>query len=240
MKKITIAANWKKYLNEKESIDFVKKLNKYEDLFYNKYVDIILFPQAEHLPAVKDVLEIKNVTLGLQDYDYRIKSDSEISSRCHSSGVCLDSCIVGHSERRMLHKEDNKSILEKFHILHARDIYPILCVGETQEQRDLGDTLPTIYKQLPEETPLFNPLPYAIAYEPVWSIGTGNVPSNKEIELVLSRVINSKNQPYLFYGGSVNEDNVEKLLEIDLIDGFLIGGASAKFDSFIQIIKKIN
>ena len=286
MRKITIAANWKQYLNRRESVDLVKKLNRLDRDLLNRFSSksnyhgminatshIIIFPDAEHFGYVAEEVTTQQFPLGLQDAAYA-NTLSDYESRSYRVTGHLrpnflnelygqpKACIVGHSDRRTLHKEDNDKVLEKFKQIHDySNIYPILCVGETEQEKKEGLTLDVIKKQIPGnmsheyEKALFSGndksdnsstrrgeyKSAAIAYEPVWSIGTGKVPTNQEIESVLKSIKRQTNgNVQLFYGGSVDENNIEKLLEIDLIDGFLIGGASTKFGRLFGIIEKVD
>lgn len=241
MRKIIIAANWKKYLNQEESVSLVSQLN---DLFNLKNYNhqVMLFPDANHLPSILKEIENKYglLTFGVQDPSF-INKISDLLSDTFYEKISLS--IVGHSDRRINHKEDNDTTLKKFSELkNYSGLCPVLCVGETEAQKNDGSTLDIIKKQIPEN---INSSKYSneciIAYEPVWSIGTGKVPNNKEIETVLNSIKSLVDENVkLFYGGSVDINNVEKLLEIDLIDGFLIGGASTNFESLLGIIKKVD
>jgi len=251
MKKITIAANWKMYLNETNSISFVQKLNDYKELLADK--DIILFPAHTCIRSVKDTLTLDNVRVGMQDCNV-FTEPFAMTGGVSLKSIDVDYCIVGHSETRyktiVKMVDDNGLMGVKINnVLAFGGIKGIFCVGETEKEMLKGLTRDVIERQLRVlggETREYADKNLTIAYEPVWSIGTGRVPTNNEIAQVLSFIRERLNNLCpganikLFYGGSVNENNIEKLLEIDLIDGFLIGGASAKFDSFIQIIKKIN
>ena len=130
----------------------------------------------------------------------------------------------------------------------SNGVNAILCVGETKEQKNDGNTFTVIDAQL-SILPKDAISRLTIAYEPVWSIGSGEVPSNKYIEDVLSYIKNKLKSLYsdeivekinLLYGGSVDKDIFNRLLEVKLIDGFLIGSASADFESFKAIADKLN
>ena len=143
----------------------------------------------------------------------------------------IDFCIVGHSERRLLYNESDESVKDKLETVINSNVGAILCVGETKEQKNDNNTFNVIDAQLnilPKDA--INGL--TIAYEPVWSIGSGDLPSNEYIEDVLSYIKNKLKSLYsdeivdkinLLYGGSVDKDSVNRLLEVQLIDGFLIG-----------------
>ena len=241
MRKIIIAANWKKYLNQDESLSLVYQLN---DLFNlkNYNYQVMLFPDVNHLPSILKVIENKYslLTFGIQDPSF-VKKISDLLSDTFYEKISLS--IVGHSDRRINHKEDNDTTLKKFSELkNYSGLCPVLCVGETEAQKNDGSTLDIIKKQIPKNINSSKySKEYIIAYEPVWSIGTGKVPKNEEIETVLHSIKSLVDENVkLFYGGSVDKNNVEKLLEIDLIDGFLIGGASTNFESLLGIIKKVD
>ena len=244
MKKTILAANWKMYLNEDTSIDFVKKMNSNRESFSKS--EVILFPSHTCIPQVQD-WNIENIKLGMQDCDINTKGAYTGAVSLHSlSGI--DFCIVGHSERRLLYNESDESVKDKLETVINSNVGAILCVGETKEQKNDNNTFNVIDAQLsilPKDT--INGL--TIAYEPVWSIGSGDLPSNEYIEDVLSYIKNKLKSLYsdeivekinLLYGGSVDKDSVNRLLEVELIDGFLIGSASADFESFKAIADKLN
>ena len=243
MKQITIAANWKIYLDESSSVDLIDKLNAEKELFLNK--DIILFPSHTCIRSVKDHLDI-DLKIGMQDCDIHNKGAFTGSSSI--SSIDIHSCIVGHSERRIIYKEGNDVIAEKLGAVLASKADPILCIGETLEEKNDNLTESIINSQLsilPKDLKGRN---LTVAYEPVWAIGSGDVPSNEYIHQMLSYIKNRLKSLYsdtdlenikLFYGGSVDADNLNNLIGVELIDGFLIGSASANFEKFKDIVKQI-
>jgi len=243
MKQITIAANWKMYLDESSSVDLIDKLNAEKELFLNK--DIILFPSHTCIRSVKDHLDI-DLKIGMQDCDIHNKGAFTGSSSI--SSIDIHSCIVGHSERRIIYKEGNDVIAEKLGAVLASKADPILCIGETLEEKNDNLTESIINSQLsilPKDLKGRN---LTVAYEPVWAIGSGDVPSNEYIHQMLSYIKNRLKSLYsdtdlenikLFYGGSVDADNLNNLIGVELIDGFLIGSASANFEKLKDIVKQI-
>ena len=245
MNRTILAANWKMYLNEDTSIDFIKKMSSDIESFSNS--EVILFPSHTCISQVQDNIDIENIKLGMQDCDINTKGAYTGAVSLHSlSGI--DFCIVGHSERRLLYNESDESVKDKLETGINSNVGAILCVGETKEQKNDNNTFNVIDAQLsilPKDT--INGL--TIAYEPVWSIGSGDLPSNEYIEDVLSYIKNKLKSLYsdeivekinLLYGGSVDKDSVNRLLDVKLIDGFLIGSASADFESFKAIAEKLN
>lgn len=243
MKKITLAANWKMYLDESSSIAFIDKLNADKDLFSNK--DIILFPSHACIRAVKDRLNV-SLSIGMQDCDMYAKGAYTGSTSINS--IDIDSCIVGHSERRIVYKESDNVISDKLNTVLSSNANPILCIGETLKEKNKNLAVSTIDKQLSILPKNLKGKQLTIAYEPVWAIGSGDVPSNQYIDEMLSSIKNRLKSLYsdtdlhnikLFYGGSVDASNVSELLNVELIDGFLIGSASANFEKFKDIVKQL-
>ena len=146
--------------------------------------------------------------------------------------------IVGHSERRKNQKETNEEITLKVKELLSNDITPILCVGETKEEK--GYAKEVIRKQLENILNIENKNRIIIAYEPVWSIGTGILPENNEIEEMITYIKELLPNNYVLYGGSVSDKNIDNLNSISSIDGYLIGGLSLKVDKLKNLINKCN
>ena len=151
--------------------------------------------------------------------------------------------IVGHSERRFYHNETNDIVKAKATTAVAYGITPIICIGETQGERNMGRTMSVIKKMLLESVPDYGE--YIIAYEPRWAIGSGTTPSVSEIKAIHETIfktlrnINRENTPIL-YGGSVDEENAKTITSVAHVDGLLIGRASLKSDTFLPIIKSID
>lgn len=155
--------------------------------------------------------------------------------------------IVGHSERRALYGEDDHRVAEKFGTAHAAGVIPILCLGETLEERESGQTEAVLARQLEAVLTAGGIEPFSsavIAYEPVWAIGTGRTASPEQAQAVhaflrgqLARVnATIANSTRILYGGSVKPDNARELFGCADIDGGLIGGASLKAADFLAIV----
>lgn len=239
------AANWKMYLNEQESLDFVSKILSNKPLFLSNKV--MIFPNHTAISSVKRALQnLPSIQVGMQDCDIEMSGAVTGSNSINSTFV--DSCIVGHSERRTIFKEDEKIIKQKLENSLNTVKSTILCIGETLEEKKQDETFKILDKQLSILPSALNGKKLIIAYEPVWAIGTGLVASNDYIKEVLSYINNALKSLYsdeilsninLFYGGSVDENSVESLSTIPLLDGFLIGSASADFKKFENILKKM-
>lgn len=148
--------------------------------------------------------------------------------------------LVGHSERREYNKETNEDNNKKINQLLTHSITPILCIGETKEERENNTYKEVIKTQLKESFANIKSIEnIIIAYEPVWSIGTGIIPTNEQIEEVFIFLRELLPNNTLIYGGSANEENIEILKEISLIEGYLLGGLSLKPQNLQEFLKKI-
>jgi triosephosphate isomerase len=152
--------------------------------------------------------------------------------------------IVGHSERRKYY-DDDKYVNDKLKQLLKQEIVPILCIGETKEEKDNGVTLDVLKKEIDDAFKDINELDnIIIAYEPIWSIGTGVIPTNDDINTTISFIKDYVKKKYntdnkVLYGGSVSNKNIEELEKISVIDGYLVGGCSIKKDDFNTLIGNV-
>ena len=183
----------------------------------------------------------KDFYLGAQDCSYFEAGayTGEISAKMLNE-VGINFCIVGHSERREYFKESNKIIKMKAIRLIENNIIPIICIGETLEEKNNNNTQNVLKNQLEESVPeSSNQFNTIIAYEPIWAIGTGLTPSLEEITNAHRYIKNLSNKLFNFriiYGGSVNSKNYKLISKINIVNGALIGGASLKINEFNQII----
>ncbi len=232
MKKI-IVANLKMNFNLEEAISYKNAIN-------SKFDNLIICPPYIYL---RDMIS-DNYNLGSQDGYFIDKGayTGEISFlQLKSMGVKFS--IVGHSERRHKLIEDNNIIKNKYIACINNKIVPILCVGETLEERQNNETIEVIKNQLETIFREFKINNAIIAYEPVWAIGTNITPSLEEIEEVhknIDAIMKDLNiETKILYGGSVNINNIESFSKSDYIDGFLIGSASLDPENLMNMIKII-
>jgi triosephosphate isomerase (TIM) len=149
--------------------------------------------------------------------------------------------IVGHSERRHYHGETDAAVRAKAEAAQRAGLLPIICVGETRGQRDAGETMAVIAGQLDGSLP--DVADFAVAYEPVWAIGSGQTPRSKDVADVHGLIRDRSRSRYgdaaervrILYGGSVTPANARELLAADNVNGALVGGASLKADEFLAI-----
>lgn len=162
------------------------------------------------------------------------------ASQLKSYGVKY--CIVGHSERRQDQKETNEDIAKKIKNLYAEGITPILCVGETKEERESGKLNAIIKEEILVATENLTSEEkdnLIVAYEPIWSIGTGLIPTNDEIEEVFKLINSLLPTTKVLYGGSANDKNIDELKKCSLIEGYLLGGLSLKPENLKVFIEKL-
>jgi triosephosphate isomerase len=243
--KALIAGNWKMYKSPSEAEIFAKELKNlpvYQDR------DIVVCPPFLAIPAVSKVLSGTHVMIGAQNV-YPAKEGAftgEISpAMLKDAGVKF--VICGHSERRQILKETDEFIAEKVKIVIDYGMIPILCIGETLQQNEKGETFSVVEKQLTgglkniSKDEIKN---VVIAYEPVWAIGTGKNATPEQAQKVHSFIRETLRKNYgdvaseirILYGGSVKPDNIDQLMAEQDIDGVLVGGASLKFESFSRIV----
>lgn len=210
--------------------------------------DVLVCVPAIYLPLVKSLTENSQLYVGGQNLSQH-KSGAytgEISGGMLKDTGC-DFVLVGHSERRSFYGESSELVAEKFHAALGNGITPILCVGETLEERENGTTMDVVKQQIDAVLSLGAETisKGVIAYEPVWAIGTGKTASPEQAQEVhqairqhLAAIDNTMAETMrILYGGSMNPSNAEQLLSQADIDGGLIGGASLKAEQFNAIIK---
>lgn len=247
MKDFLIAGNWKMYKTTAEARAFAKELKEVK--LPNEEKVAIMAPYTQ-LEALVDELEGSKIGVGAQNVHYEREGafTGEISPDMLEE-IGVGYCVVGHSERRQYYGETDASVNLKIKALLAKGITPILCVGETLEQRENG------MPQLIVSTQLMNGLAglseedvrkLVIAYEPVWAIGTGKTATPEQAEEMCGFIKGMIEGLYgevcsdrvkVLYGGSMKPENARELLSQPSINGGLIGGASLKVDSFAEIAR---
>ena len=207
--------------------------------------DIVVCPPATLLFALRAVFSGSKIGLGGQDCHAAAEGahTGDVSAPMLADGGCTH-VIVGHSERRAGHGEDDRTVAAKAAAAHAAGLSAIVCVGESAADRDAGHALTVIGGQVQGSLPDgAEPGNTAIAYEPVWAIGTGRTPGPRDIEAAHAEVRAGWEQRFsgsgaglrVLYGGSVTARNAGDILAAPGVDGVLVGGASLSADAFWQI-----
>jgi len=200
---------------------------------------VVICPTSIHLDYLRH--KKNSFYIGVQNVSEHEEGafTGEISCKALSD-LNIDFGIIGHSERRQLFNETNTDVYQKSTRLIDYQIVPIICIGETLEEKENGKTNDVLSKQLKDGIPTSsNSDNTIIAYEPVWAIGTGLTPTLEEINKTHEFIKNhnSKFTDYkILYGGSVKADNAKEIVSLSNVDGALIGGASLKSDDFTKII----
>ncbi len=196
-------------------------------------------------PSFPYISILKNDTyhLGAQNVFHLTEKNTtgEVSAKQLKS-LGVEYCIVGHSERRDKFSETDSDINQKIILLQKENITPILCIGETLEEKPNKETI--LKNQLKKDLENIDITSIIVAYEPIWSIGTGMIPTTSEIMTTIKFIKNYIKENHnsdiiVLYGGSVNDNNIDTLKTISEIDGYLIGGASLDTNKFKTIIEKL-
>ncbi len=246
-RKPIIAGNWKMYKTTKETEEYIKNLLP---KIKEARADVYIAPSFLSISIAKKLVN-DNIKIGAQNMHFEDEGafTGEVSAKMLKD-ISVDFVILGHSERRQIFKEDDAFINKKVIKALKENIQPILCVGETQEQRDDKKTEETLERQVflgLKDVSASSMKNVIIAYEPVWAIGTGKTATPEIAEtahLFIRKMLiklydkNIADSIHVLYGGSVKEANIEDLMQQHNIDGALIGGASLKTDSFSNIINK--
>lgn len=251
MKKLYIAGNWKMNTDADQAVELITEItDKLSKSFINDNIKIIVCPPFINIPLVADALQgCKKIELGAQNCHYEAKGafTGEVSIPMLKYFGCKY-CIVGHSERRQYFNEANQFINLKIKALLNEKVNPILCIGETLQERRSKMTFDVLKKQLDEslegitDDSMKNII---IAYEPIWAIGTGVTATSEQINethnylrnYFVEKYPNAGKDVAIQYGGSVNEKNALEIFSIDNVNGALIGGASLKAEQFMNIIE---
>lgn len=249
MRKKIVAANWKMNMTQAEASAFLETFVR--ELGDSSEVEVVLVPPFTALAKVSEALGAsENVKLGAQNM-YWEKSGAftgEISAAMLRD-LFVRYVVLGHSERRMLLGETDEIVNRKVRAAHEASLRPIVCVGETLEERERGDVEKVIGSQLRGSLAGVGPKELGetvVAYEPVWAIGTGKTASAEQaqeahafIRRTLQEIADegTSGKMRIQYGGSVKPDNARTLMSQPDIDGALVGGASLDPRSFAQIVK---
>ncbi len=238
MRKIVIAGNWKMFKTQAESLEFLQGFMPSLDETPQER-EVVLCPPFTDLNALSKSLHGSRVHLGAQNVHWEAMGayTGEISGPMLTE-LGVRYVIVGHSERRQYFSETDETVNRRLKAAQHYGLTPILCVGETKQQRDAGEIESHITSQLEKglvEVDLQN---LVIAYEPIWAIGTGETCEAKEANRVIRLIRRHVSNPSvpIQYGGSVKPNNIDEIMAQAEIDGVLVGGASLEPTSFARIV----
>ena len=251
-RKDLICGNWKMHSNHLEAIQMIQKLHYRLDVGDYDRVDVVVAPPFTSLRSAQTVIEVDRMRIGLGAQDVFWEDEGAYTGAVSApmlAKLSVGHVIVGHSERRQYFAETDDVVNRKLRAVLRHEMSPILCVGETLEQREAGSATDVVVGQLGGALKGIEPgavAEMAIAYEPVWAIGTGRNATPDDAgemcetlrtevgDLAGSEAYESAR---ILYGGSVNPGNVKALMAKRHIDGALVGGASLDPDTFAAVVR---
>jgi triosephosphate isomerase len=242
-----IAGNWKMHKTGLQAVEAATQLQGL--VRHASDVEVMIAPTFTALYQVAQALKGSNITIGAQNLHWEKQGafTGEISAEMLVDAGCRH-VIVGHSERRLFFGETDASVNLKIRAALAAGLVPVFCIGETEAQREAGETFSVLDKQVRDGLKdfVFDDLSgLVIAYEPVWAIGTGKTASKEQAQeahqFIRSLLNTLFGKPFasgvrILYGGSVKPDNVRSLMEMPDVDGALVGGASLDPETFSKLV----
>jgi triosephosphate isomerase len=244
-----IAGNWKMHMTIPEALELVNQLREASPGL--KEAQYVVIPPFTALSEVSKAIQGSPILLGSQNVFWEEKGafTGEVSVAMLKDAGCTF-VVIGHSERRQYFGETNETVNKKIHATLTQGLIPIMCLGETLEERENGQTIAKVETQISEglnglKTEDIQQI--IIAYEPIWAIGTGRTATPDQAQEVHSFIRKKLAEKHgnevasyviILYGGSVKPENSFSLLREKDIDGALVGGASLKADSFAEIAKE--
>ena len=239
-----IAGNWKMHGTRAFASDLAGSLANKTSGAGNNGAEMLLCPPSPLIAAVRAATGDSGIALGGQDChaaEQGAHTGDISAAMLHDAGCTY--VIVGHSERRADHGEDDAAVKAKAAAAQASGLIPVICIGETLAEREAGEAVKVVTDQLRGSVPdNSSASTIVIAYEPVWAIGTGRTPTLEDIAEVhdairsaLADVSEDPDNVRILYGGSVKPENATEILAIDNVNGALVGGASLKADDFWAI-----
>ncbi len=245
MRRPLVAGNWKLHGSRAANTSLLDALRA--GLRPEWALDVLVCPPFVYLAEAHELLKGSPVLLGAQDASAEAQGayTGEVSATMLKEVGCSHA-LVGHSERRSLHGESDELVARKFKAVVAAGLTPILCVGETLQEREAGATRTVVQRQLEAVFSVATPDELArgiVAYEPVWAIGTGHTASPEQAQevhasirhAVAARSARMASELRILYGGSVKGVNAQTLFAMPDIDGGLVGGASLDAGDFLAI-----
>ena len=237
MRKVVIAGNWKMHKTQAEALDFVQQvLPQVEESPDDR--ELVICAPFTALSLLADKLQGSRIKVGAQNIHWQESGafTGEISGPMLAE-LKIPYVVVGHSERRQYFGETNETVNARLKAAQSAGIKPILCVGETKQQRDADETEAVIAEQIEKGLVGVNQYELVVAYEPIWAIGTGDTcaadEANRVIGKIRAQLVNK--DASIQYGGSVKPANVDEIMAQPEIDGALVGGASLEPDSFARL-----
>jgi triosephosphate isomerase len=251
-RKPLMAGNWKMHHTHLEAIQVVQKLSYRLDNSDYDHCDVVVCPAFTALRSVQTTIDSDRIDIGLGAQDCHWEAQGAFTGEVSAPMLAklgVDYVIVGHSERRELFGETDETVAKKLHAVLASGMLPIVCVGETLEEREAGGTDAKVEGQIEAAlggVDADHIAELVVAYEPIWAIGTGRNATpddaNATIAVIRGTVAKVAGEPAaarvrILYGGSVKPGNIAALMAQPEIDGALVGGASLDPDEFARLVR---
>ena len=251
-RKPLIAANWKMHKTHLEAIQAVQKLSYLLDKDDAERVEVVICPAATSLRSVQTLIDSDRLPYGLGAQDVHWEDEGAFTGEISSPmlvALKVGYVIVGHSERRAMFGETDETVNRKVRAVFAHGMTPILCVGETLKERDVGATEDRVTAQVRADlagVPASDAGKLVVAYEPIWAIGTGRNAEPSDAGQVIGLIRQTLGELYdgelaqavrIQYGGSVKAGNIRDFMAHPEIDGALVGGASLDPEELALIVK---
>lgn len=248
MRKKVIAGNWKMNKTAQETADFIAAIR--DEIPETEKVEAIVCAPFPYLASL--VEQTKGTTIKVAAQNMHFEDSGAFTGEVSPvmlKDIGVTHVIIGHSERREYFAETDETVNKKAKAAHDHGIVPIICVGESLEQREAGETVELVRQQVTDalqglsEEEIANTI---IAYEPIWAIGTGKTASSEDANDVCREIRNvikelasesTAEKVVIQYGGSVKPETIDELLAQSDIDGALVGGASLEADSFLSLVE---
>ena len=252
MRKVLIAGNWKMHKTHLEAMHLVQQLAHELGGFDYEKAEVVVCPPFTSLRTIQTLIDADRYRIGLGAQNMSAEKEGaftgEVSAQMLKS-LDVDYVIIGHSERRELFGETDGSVNAKVKAAFANDLVPIMCCGETETEREAGETASKVERQVREglaglKTEQASTV--VVAYEPIWAIGTGKTATPEDAQQTISHIrkvlsaafdADVAEQIRILYGGSMKAGNAAALVGQPDIDGGLVGGASLEAGEFAAIVK---
>ena len=242
MRKPVIAGNWKMNMTCTQALEYMRVFIPLLKDIPNKDREVVIAPPFTALHPLSEFIKDKGNYLSLSSQNVHWEDSGAYTAEVSPlmlNELSVKCAIVGHSEPRKYFSESDEQINKRAQSAQDHQLIPIVCVGETFQQRELGEAERVIRRQIDQGLEGIDVKRLIVAYEPIWAIGSGLTPTLEEIDEVhefIKNINNKFNQFKILYGGSVKASNSEEINGLRNVDGCLIGGASLKVDEFNSII----
>lgn len=233
-----LVANWKMAMPINQALEFIHSFSCSD--FLDSNTKMVIAPSFVTLSSLRENISQHSLPIALCAQNCASAESGAFTGEVSVSMLQEVGCefvLIGHSERRTLFGEAEPVLAKKVDLVIKAGLTPIFCIGEPKEVYESGHTSEYLTRQLSPYSPS---TPFILAYEPIWSIGTGLIPTDEDLSCTYDTLRSLFPDTPILYGGSVNQENITGLLRHQTVNGFLVGGASLKPDSFRSLFHRMN